>query len=145
MKKFWQIFLQISAFWPALSYDIPQSANLWSTEFHAVGPAAFHYLHCPIVKCKPMQMKWSPPSYLHLTHHRLANLLLGLWVTCSVYANFTTLIKTGWLAKLVPLTWIVASGYIWAKIPSVTDASAPRFHQCSPNYKYQQLLSFMAV
>ena len=33
----------------------------------------------------------------------------------------------------------------WAKIPSVTDASAPRFHQCSPNYKYQQLLSFMAV
>ena len=32
-----------------------------------------------------------------------------------------------------------------AKIPSVTDASAPRFHQCSPNYKYQQLLSFMAV
>ena len=34
---------------------------------------------------------------------------------------------------------------IWAKIPSVTDASAPRFHQCSPNYKYQQLLSFMAV
>ena len=35
--------------------------------------------------------------------------------------------------------------YPWAKIPSVTDASAPRFHQCSPNYKYQQLLSFMAV
>ena len=35
--------------------------------------------------------------------------------------------------------------YTWAKIPSVTDASAPRFHQCSPNYKYQQLLSFMAV
>ena len=35
--------------------------------------------------------------------------------------------------------------YKWAKIPSVTDASAPRFHQCSPNYKYQQLLSFMAV
>ena len=35
--------------------------------------------------------------------------------------------------------------FIWAKIPSVTDASAPRFHQCSPNYKYQQLLSFMAV
>ena len=32
-----------------------------------------------------------------------------------------------------------------AKIPSVTDASAPRFHQFSPNYKYQQLLSFMAV
>ena len=29
--------------------------------------------------------------------------------------------------------------HIWAKIPSVTDASAPRFHQCSPNYKYQQL------
>ena len=36
-------------------------------------------------------------------------------------------------------------GDVWAKIPSVTDASAPRFHQCSPNYKYQQLLSFMAV
>ena len=35
--------------------------------------------------------------------------------------------------------------YIWAKIPSVTDASAPRFHQCSPNYEYQQLLTFMAV
>ena len=35
--------------------------------------------------------------------------------------------------------------HYWAKIPSVTDASAPRFHQCSPNYKYQQLLSFMAV
>ena len=35
--------------------------------------------------------------------------------------------------------------FTWAKIPSVTDASAPRFHQCSPNYKYQQLLSFMAV
>ena len=33
----------------------------------------------------------------------------------------------------------------WAKIPSVTDASAPRFHQCSPNHKYQQLSSFMAV
>ena len=39
----------------------------------------------------------------------------------------------------------VRENVIWAKIPSVTDASAPRFHQCSPNYKYQQLLSFMAV
>ena len=41
-----------------------------------------------------------PPSY----PPSLANLLLGLWVTCSVYANFTTLIKTGSLAKLVLLT-----------------------------------------
>ena len=43
-----------------------------------------------------------PPSY----PPSLANLLLGLWVTCSVYANFTTLIKTGSLAKLVLLTWM---------------------------------------
>ena len=44
--------------------------------------------------------------------------------------------------KLIILSF---ENHIWAKIPSVTDASAPRFHQCSPNYKYQQLLSFMAV
>ena len=29
-------FYNFSAFWPAQSYDIPQSANLWSTEFNAV-------------------------------------------------------------------------------------------------------------
>ena len=42
------------------------------------------------------------PSYPSL----LPNLLPRLWVTCSVYATFTTLIKTGSLAKLVLLTWM---------------------------------------
>ena len=50
--------------------------------------------------------------------------------------------KSLWLVPiLVRFTHKIHLG----KIPSVTDASAPRFHQCRPNYKYQQLLSFMAV
>ena len=48
-------------------------------------------------------------------------------------------------AKEIAVTCSFCETNYWAKIPSVTDASAPRFHQCSPNYKYQQLLSFMAV
>ena len=54
-------------------------------------------------------------------------------------------IQTPHLLAHMPPALQLHRNLIRAKIPSVTDASAPLFHQCSPNYKYQQLLSFIAV
>ena len=83
------------------------------------------------------------PCHEHqLLHHLVtAGASLGHLTSSALSSAVSAAITGPWIVKFVQFRYI----YIWAKIPSVTDASAPRFHQSSPNYKYQQLLSFMAV
>ena len=91
---------------------------------------------------------WSP--HLSTPPPSLRTELWGLVASCGGTA--AALVATGWDRAQTKTRWHFhqrkqdcTQNRMRAKIPSVTDASAPRFHQCSPNYKYQQLLSFMAV
>ena len=99
--------------------------------------------------------RWAKPSetlddYMWCIVSKSANSSepTGWWWICTCVASLTKLNEALDITECC--TWKYSNPWWqidckWAKIPSVTDASAPRFHQCSPNYKYQQLLSFIAV
>ena len=70
---------------------------------------------------------------------------LKVMTTINITIVINIVINHCCLRHCTKVAALIRTSYMWAKISSVTDTSAPCFYLCRPNCKYLQLLSFMAV